>query len=140
MSEVNRRTPESGSGALLPPTQRAAPVFAVGDDALGFQWALREIFPETGKQNSWFHKKSNTLAALSKSFQLGARAAMKEIRLAATSAHSVATHPSVAFYKSGSRVQLAAGKDLQIALNQTFSAARLTMSHASPRHASWDCL
>ncbi len=44
-----------------------APVLAVGDGALGFWKALREVFPETGEQRCRFHKLGNVLAALPKS-------------------------------------------------------------------------
>ena len=44
-----------------------APVLAIGDGALGFWGALREVFPETAEQRCWFHKISNVLAALPKS-------------------------------------------------------------------------
>jgi transposase-like protein len=33
-----------------------APVLAVGDGALGFWTALREVFPETREQRCWFHR------------------------------------------------------------------------------------
>ncbi|MBF6202122.1 IS256 family transposase, partial [Nocardia cyriacigeorgica] len=56
-----------------------APVLAVGDGALGFWSALREVFPETREQRCWFHKQANVLAALPKSAPPGALAAMKEI-------------------------------------------------------------
>ncbi|WP_457852533.1 IS256 family transposase [Rhodococcus pyridinivorans] len=56
-----------------------APVLAVGDGALGFWRALREVFPDTREQRCWFHKQSNVLAALPKSAHPGALAAMKEI-------------------------------------------------------------
>jgi putative transposase len=32
-----------------------APILAVGDGALGFWGALREVFPETREQRCWFH-------------------------------------------------------------------------------------
>jgi len=32
-----------------------APVLAVGDGALGFWGALREVFPTTREQRCWFH-------------------------------------------------------------------------------------
>jgi putative transposase len=32
-----------------------APVLAVGDGALGFWKALREVFPSTREQRCWFH-------------------------------------------------------------------------------------
>jgi len=56
-----------------------APVLAVGDGALGFWKALRDVFPETREQRCWFHKSANVLAALPKSAHPGAVAAMKEI-------------------------------------------------------------
>jgi transposase-like protein len=56
-----------------------APVLAVGDGALGFWKAVREVFPETREQRCWFHKQANVLAALPKSAHPGALAAMKDI-------------------------------------------------------------
>lgn len=57
----------------------AAPVLAVGDDALGFWSAVREVFPQTREQRCWFHKIANVLNALPKSAQPGAKAALAEI-------------------------------------------------------------
>jgi putative transposase len=57
----------------------AAPVLAVGDGALGFWKAVREVFPATSEQRCWFHKQSNVLAALPKSAHPGALAAMRDI-------------------------------------------------------------
>jgi putative transposase len=56
-----------------------APVLAVGDGALGFWKAVREVFPETREQRCWFHKIANVLAALPKSAHPGAKAALAEI-------------------------------------------------------------
>jgi putative transposase len=56
-----------------------APVLAVGDGALGFWKALREVFPATREQRCWFHKQANVLAALPKSAHPGALAAMRDI-------------------------------------------------------------
>jgi len=56
-----------------------APVVAVGDGALGFWKALREVFPATREQRCWFHKQANVLAALPKSAHPAAIAAMREI-------------------------------------------------------------
>jgi transposase-like protein len=53
-----------------------APVLAVGDGALGFWKALREVFPETKEQRCWFHVGGNILAALPKSAHPGAKAAL----------------------------------------------------------------
>jgi len=56
-----------------------APVLAIGDGALGFWKAVREVFPDTREQRCWFHKQANVLAALPKSAHPGAIAAMREI-------------------------------------------------------------
>ena len=61
---------------------QAAPVHRteeVGDGALGFWKALREVFPVTREQRCWFHVSSNVLAALPKSAHPGAKAALAEI-------------------------------------------------------------
>ena len=56
-----------------------APVLAIGDGALGFWKALREVFPATREQRCWFHVQANVLAALPKSAHPGALAALREI-------------------------------------------------------------
>lgn len=56
-----------------------APVLAVGDGALGFWAALRDVFPETREQRDWVHKSTNVIAALPKSAHPGAKAALAEI-------------------------------------------------------------
>jgi len=56
-----------------------APVLAVGDGALGFWGALREVFPESRTQRCWFHKISNVLSALPKSAHPAAKRALAEI-------------------------------------------------------------
>src|SRR6201998_1198853 len=56
-----------------------APVLAVGDGALGFWKAVREVFPATREQRCWFHKQANVLAALPKSAHPAALAAIKDI-------------------------------------------------------------
>lgn len=57
-----------------------APVLAVGDGALGFWGALREVFPETRGQRCWVHKVANVLSALPKSAQPTAKKMLAEIR------------------------------------------------------------
>jgi transposase-like protein len=66
-----------------------APVLAVGDGALGFWKALREVFPETAEQRCWFHKMANVLGALPKSAQPGAKAALAEIYNAEDRQHAL---------------------------------------------------
>src|SRR5215510_3270605 len=56
-----------------------APVLAVGDGALGFWAALREVFPDTREQRCWFHKIANVLSALPTSAHPGAKKALAEI-------------------------------------------------------------
>ena len=56
-----------------------APVLAVGDGALGFWAALRQVWPDTREQRCWFHKIANVLNLLPKSAQPGAKAALTEI-------------------------------------------------------------
>ncbi len=56
-----------------------APVLAIGDGALGFWNAMREVFPATREQRCWFHKQGNVLSALPKSAHPGALAAIKDI-------------------------------------------------------------
>ena len=76
-----RESAESWADLLRDAKRRgmAAPVLAVGDGALGFWAALREVFPATGEQRCWFHKTGNVLAALPKSAHPGAKAALAEI-------------------------------------------------------------
>ncbi len=59
-----------------------APVLAVGDGALGFWKAVRDVFPETAEQRCWWHKIGNVLSALPKSAQPGAKKALAEIHQA----------------------------------------------------------
>jgi len=65
------------------------PVLAVGDGALGFWKALREVFPQTREQRCWWHKIGNVLNALPKSAQPGAKAALAEIYNAEDRDHAV---------------------------------------------------
>jgi putative transposase len=67
-----------------------APVLAVGDGALGFWAAVREVFPATREQRCWFHKIANVLNALPKSAQPGAKAALAGIWNAEDKAHAEA--------------------------------------------------
>jgi hypothetical protein len=56
-----------------------ASLLGVGDGALSFWKALREVFPDTREQRCWFHISSNDIAALPKSAHPGAKAALAEI-------------------------------------------------------------
>jgi putative transposase len=65
-----------------------APVLAVGDGALGFWGAIRDIFPKTLHQRDWVHKTSNVLDALPKSVHKRAKKAIHEITEAEDKAHA----------------------------------------------------
>ncbi len=85
-----RESTESWADLLRSARRRgmAAPVLAVGDGALGFWAAVREVFPETKEQRCWFHKTANVLNALPKSAHPGAKAALAEIYNAEDAEHA----------------------------------------------------
>ena len=65
-----------------------APVVAIGDGALGFWAAVRDVWPETEEQRDWFHKMGNVLDKLPKRLQPKATRALREIMYADTRAHA----------------------------------------------------
>ena len=73
LTDGYRESTESWADLLRDCKRRGmrAPVLAMGDGALGFWSALREVFPTTREQRCWFHKAANVLAALPKSAQPG---------------------------------------------------------------------
>ena len=81
LTDGYRESAESWADLLRDCRRRGmtAPVLAVGDGALGFWTALREVFPDTREQRCWWHKQSNVLAALPKSAHPGALAALRDI-------------------------------------------------------------
>jgi putative transposase len=81
LDDGHREPTESWADLLRSCKRRGmrAPVLAVGDGALGFWAALREVFPDTREQRCWFHKIANVLNALPKSAQPGAKAALAQI-------------------------------------------------------------
>ena len=85
-----RESTESWADLLRSARRRgmAAPVLAVGDGALGFWAAVREVFPETKEQRCWFHKTANVLNALPRSAHPGAKAALAEIYNAEDAEHA----------------------------------------------------
>jgi len=62
------------------------PVVAVGDGALGFWAALRDVFPKTREQRCWVHKIANVLDKLPKSQQPKAKSSLHAMMNAATKA------------------------------------------------------
>lgn len=61
-----------------------APVLAIGDGALGFWAALREVWPQAREQRDWVHRLANVLDKLPKRLQPKAKAALHEIMYAET--------------------------------------------------------
>jgi putative transposase len=96
----------------------AAPVLAVGDGALGFWKAVRDVFPETAEQRCWWHKIGNVLAALPKSAHPTAKRALAEIYNAEDKTHALAAARAFAA-EFGSKWPKAAAKitdDLDVLL------------------------
>ena len=60
-----------------------APVLAVGDGALGFWAAAREVWPETREQGCWCHKLANVLDKLPQRLHSRAKRALHEMMYAA---------------------------------------------------------
>src|SRR5262249_44335842 len=65
-----------------------APVVAVGDGALGFWAAVRDVWPKTREQRDWFHKVGNILDELPKRLQPRVKAALHEVMYAETGAQA----------------------------------------------------
>jgi putative transposase len=86
-----RESTDSWADLLRDLRQRGlrAPVLAVGDGALGFWAALRDVWPETRTQRCWVHKAANVLAALPKSQHPSARRMLAEIRDAEDRPHAL---------------------------------------------------
>ena len=58
---------------------QTAPKLAIGDGALGFWKALRQVYPETRHQRCWVHKTRNVLDKVPKSIQVHVKAAVQEM-------------------------------------------------------------
>ncbi len=90
LDEGYRESGESWSNLLRDAARRGmrAPVLAVGDGALGFWKALREVFPGTREQRCWVHKTANVLDALPKSAQPAAKNGLADIYNAEDKEHA----------------------------------------------------
>lgn len=66
----------------------AGPELAVGDGALGFWKALREVYGETREQRCWVHKSANVLNQMPKSLQAKAKGHLQDIWMAETRAEA----------------------------------------------------
>lgn len=63
-----------------------APALAIGDGALGFWAALREVWPETREQRCWVHRIANVLDKLPTRLQSQAKRALHEMMYAESQA------------------------------------------------------
>ncbi len=61
-----------------------ATVVTVGDGALGFWAAVREVWPEAREQRCWVHKMANVLDKLPKRLQPKAKRLLREVTMAET--------------------------------------------------------
>ena len=77
-----RESTESWSGVLRDLKRRGmrVPALTIGDGALGFWAAVRDVWPEAREQRDWVHRIMNVLDKLPKRLQPRAREALKEIR------------------------------------------------------------
>ncbi len=76
-----RESTESWSSVLRALHRRGmrAPVVALGDAALGFWAALRDVWPETREQRCWVHRLANVLDKLPKRLQPKAKDELRQI-------------------------------------------------------------
>ena len=90
LDDGHRESSESWADLLRSCKRRGmrAPVLAVGDGALGFWAAVRQVFPATREQRCWFHKIANVLNALPKSAQAAAKTALAQIWSAEDKEHA----------------------------------------------------
>jgi putative transposase len=112
LSDGFRESSESWADLLRDCKRRGmtAPVLAVGDGALGFWKAIRDVFPDTKEQRCWWHKIGNVLAALPKSAHPAAKKALAEIynaenkAAAVKAAHTFATEYGAKWPKAVAKV------------------------------------
>jgi transposase-like protein len=65
-----------------------SPELAIGDGALGFWAAVRDVFPQTRVQREWVHKTMNILDCMPKSVHSRAKRAIHEIPEAEDKKHA----------------------------------------------------
>ena len=84
-----RESEQSWRQLLLDCKQRGLtvdPKLAIGDGALGFWKAVRQVYPTTREQRCWVHKMANVLDKMHKSVQPKAKAMLHAIWMAPTRA------------------------------------------------------
>lgn len=86
VEEGYRESAESWSSVLRDLKRRGmrAPLVAIGDGALGFWKAVRDVWPKTKEQRCWVHRLANVLDKLPKRLQPRAKRALHEIMEAET--------------------------------------------------------
>lgn len=79
-----RESKESWGSLLRDLSRRGmkAPVLAIGDGALGFWSAIRDVWPETKEERCWVHKMANVLDKLPKKLQPKAKELLHEMMYA----------------------------------------------------------
>ncbi len=86
-----RETEQSWKELLLDVKARGLeedPILAIGDGALGFWKALRQVFPTTREQRCWVHKTANVLNNFSKGRQAKGKRMIHDIWMAETKAEA----------------------------------------------------
>ena len=89
LSDGYRESTQSWLELLLDLKRRGLavpPELAVGDGALGFWTALRQVYGQTREQRCWVHKTANVLNKLPKSLQGKAKSHLQDIWMAETRA------------------------------------------------------
>ena len=82
-----RESEQSWKGLLLDVKARGLtidPKLAIGDGALGFWKALKQVYPKTREQRCWVHKTANVLDNLPKRLQPEAKQKLHDIWMADT--------------------------------------------------------
>jgi putative transposase len=86
-----RESEQSWLGLLLDVKARGLaidPKLAIGDGALGFWKALRQVWPNTREQRCWVHKTANVLDSLPKRLREEAKERLHDIWMADTKQHA----------------------------------------------------
>jgi putative transposase len=86
-----RESEQSWKGLLLDAKARGLtldPKLAIGDGALGFWKALKQVYPKTREQRCWVHKTANVLDKMPKRLQAEAKQKLHAIWMADTREHA----------------------------------------------------
>jgi putative transposase len=86
-----RESEQSWKGLLLDVKARGLvidPKLAIGDGALGFWKAIKQVYPKTRQQRCWVHKTANVLDSLPKRLQPEAKEKLHNIWMADTREHA----------------------------------------------------